>query len=123
MDYLALPVVLKDGFLPRANLRDNIINSIGVILATRPGVLPFAPEFGCGLWEREFSDMPTARKGDISASLRIAISTHEKRLYDLDVTYKESRDERSSKLGLVVTITGKYLEDDTERELDVSFSL
>jgi phage baseplate assembly protein W len=123
MDYLALPLVLKDGALPRTDLKESIIHSVGIILATRKGMLPFAPDFGCDMWHREFSDMTTARKGDISAEVRMAISKHERRLRDVEVRFSDSGGSTSFHIGLSITVSGKYTEGDEERLLECSYDV
>ena len=70
MDYLALPVKLRNGFLRRATREESISYSIGLILSTRKGSLPFDIEFGWDLWEREFSDLVLVIKGDMKSNIR-----------------------------------------------------
>jgi phage baseplate assembly protein W len=77
MDYLALPHVLREGYLDRANLLESLTYSIGLILCTRIGTMPFEADYGCEIWDREFSDLYTANKGDIRANLRMAIDKYE----------------------------------------------
>ncbi len=50
MEYLALPFVLREGYLEKANLQESITYSIGLILSARTGSMPFNPEYGCEIW-------------------------------------------------------------------------
>jgi phage baseplate assembly protein W len=106
MEYLSLPFVLREGYLDRANLLDSITVSVGLLLSTRRGSMPFNPEYGCDIWEKEFSDLYAANKADIRASLRNAIDKFEKRLYNVSVSFVAASDDRPLSLGLVVRVKG-----------------
>ena len=69
MDYLSLPLVMRDGYLARAELDDSIRHSVGLILSTRVGSIDFSPQFGCDLWDKEYADLYAAIKADVRASL------------------------------------------------------
>jgi phage baseplate assembly protein W len=123
MDYLALPFVLREGYLDRANLLDSITYSIGLILCTRPGTMPFESEYGCGIWEREFSDLYSVNKADVRSSLRNAIDKFEKRLYDVSVSFSSADDKSSHSLGMVVKVTGNYRDGSEEKKFTASYHL
>jgi phage baseplate assembly protein W len=114
MDYLALPFVIREGYLDRANLLESLTYSIGLILCTRIGTIPFDPEFGCDIWDREFSDLYTANKADIRSGLRMAIGKYEKRLYDVSVSFAGMDDRSSHTLGITVKVSGNYRDENNE---------
>lgn len=116
MEYLALPYVLREGYLDRANLLESLTYSIGLILSTRKGTMPFEPEFGCDIWDREYADLYTANKGDIRASLRMAIDKYEKRLKNVSVSFTRTEDQASHVLGMMVKVSGNYLDDNNEEQ-------
>ncbi len=121
MDYLALPLVLREGYLSRTSLEESITFSIGLIFSTRMGMMPFAPEYGCALWEREYSDLLTANKADIRASLRNAIDLFEKRLYNVSVSFTSVANHASHPLGMMVRVRGNYREDGEEKRYESNF--
>jgi phage baseplate assembly protein W len=114
MDYLALPFVLREGYLDRSSLLESLTYSIGLILSTRIGTMPFEPEFGCAIWDREFSDLYSANKGDIRSSLRVAIDKYEKRLYNVSVSFAGLEEHGLGTLGIVVKVSGNYLDENGE---------
>lgn len=124
MEYLALPLVLRDGYLTRTNLKESLNYSVGLILCTRIGTMPFRPDYGCDLWDKEYSDLYTSNKADIRASLRNAIARYEKRLYNASVTFSYT-DKKSGPqiLGMVVKVTGNYLDGNDEKKFEASYSL
>lgn len=121
--YLSLPLTLEEGHFPRCNLKESLVNSVTLIISTRVGQLPFLREFGCVLWEREFSDLHTASKADVRASIRNAIANHEPRLYNVDVVFTEGSAARQRRIGLQVKVSANYKEDGVEKMLDVSCSV
>lgn len=123
MDYLSIPLVLREGYLDRTNLRESIVYSIGLLLSSRPGILPFNPNYGCDIWDREYSDLLAANKGEIRASLRNAINNFEKRLYEVSVSFTTSGTDPSRHLGLVVRVTANYREEGEEKRFDASFNI
>lgn len=114
MDYLALPFVLREGYLDRADLLESLTYSIGLILSTRIGTMPFEPEYGCDIWDREFSDLYTANKGDIRAGLRNAIDKYEKRLYNVSVSFTGMEDFSPHTLGMMAKVSGNYRDESGE---------
>jgi len=114
MEYLALPYVLREGYLDRANLLESLTFSVGLVLATRMGTMPFDPEYGCAIWDREYSDLYSANKGDIRASLRMAIDKYEKRLYNVSVSFAGLDDLSPHTLGIVVKVSGNYRDEHGE---------
>lgn len=125
MEYLALPFVLREGYLDRANLEESITFSIGLILSTRPGAMHFDDEYGCDIWDKEYSDLYTANKADIRASLRNAIDRSERRLYNSSISFVSEGDLTGQELsGLIVRVTGNYRDEDgEERKYEQSFHL
>lgn len=123
MEYLALPLILRDGYLPRTDLHQSLQCSIGLLLSTRVGMIPFDREFGCSLWEKEYSDIIVANKADIRSSLRNAIGKFEKRLSDVSVSFVSLGDNRSHALGLVVKVSGNYRDGNEEKKFQASYTL
>ena len=123
MEYLALPLILRDGYLPRTDLKQSLTYSIGLLLSTRIGAMPFDREFGCDLWEKEFSDIVMANKADIRASLRNAIGKFEKRLYNVSVSFVNVSDSHPHVLGMSVKVSGNYRDGSEEKKFEASYML
>ena len=125
MEYLALPFIVREGYLDRADLEQSITYSIGLILSTRPGMMHFDPEYGCDVWDKEYSDLYTANKADIRASLRNAIDRSERRLYNTSISFISEAEATGQELsGMVVRVTGNYRDEDgEERKFEQSFHL
>jgi phage baseplate assembly protein W len=123
MDYLSLPLALKKGYLNKTDLYESISHHIGLILSAREGILPFEPEFGCNIWEKEFSDIYTMSRADIRASIRNAIDKFEKRLYNVSVSISEVSTEHSHALGLVIKVSGHYRDEDKEQKFEETFNI
>jgi phage baseplate assembly protein W len=123
MDYLALPFILKEGYLGRCNLEESITYSIGLLLSTRPGTIPFSPEYGCDIWNKEFSDLQTANKTDIRGGLRNSIDKFEKRLYNVSISFLPMDDGSLHTLGLAVKVTGNYRDGNEEMKYEATFYL
>ncbi|MEZ5360355.1 MAG: GPW/gp25 family protein [Candidatus Zixiibacteriota bacterium] len=123
MEYLALPLLLRNGYLDRTNLHDSLSYSVGLILCTRMGSLPFESDFGCGIWEKEFSDILTSNKADIRSDLRNAIDRHERRLYNVSVSLINKTDESNQAIGMAVKVVGNYSENGEEQRFEESFTL
>ena len=123
MEYLSLPLVMRDGYLARADLDDSIRHSVGLILSTRVGSIDFSPNFGCDLWEKEYADLLAANKADVRASLRNAIDNFEKRLYNVTVSFGMAGDQAPHVLGIKVKVTGNYLDGKEEKKFGSSYNL
>jgi len=123
MEYLSLPLTLREGYLPRSNVEDSIMNSIGLILSTRIGSIPFNPEYGCGVWEKEFSDLYTANKADVRASIRNAVDRFEKRLYNLSVSFSDLEGSAARPIGIAVKVTGNYKDEEEEKAFEGIFTV
>lgn len=123
MDYLALPLALKEGYLNRATMEESLVYSIGLILSTRTGLVPFNPEYGCEIWEKEYSDLYTSNKSDIRSALRNAIDRFEKRLYNVSVSFSSESVDSTHSLGIKVKVSGNYREESEEKKFDATFSV
>ncbi len=124
MEYLALPLIFRNGYLPRTDLFESLRLSVGLLLSTRPGMLPFAPEYGCEIWEKEFSDIVVANKAEIRANLRNAIDKFEKRLYNVSVSFVGMNTAKPRALGIVVKVSGNYRDEQgEEQKFEASYSL
>ncbi|UCD94763.1 MAG: GPW/gp25 family protein [Candidatus Zixiibacteriota bacterium] len=123
MEHLALPFALSDGYLDKAELYDSISYSIGLLLSSRRGSLPFDPDYGCDVWEKEFSDLYTANKADLRANIRNAIDKYEKRLYNVSVSLSSIDTTPSHALGLAVKVSGNYRDNGEEKKYEQSFRI
>ncbi|MEW6411703.1 MAG: GPW/gp25 family protein [Candidatus Zixiibacteriota bacterium] len=123
MDYLVIPFALRDGYLGRGTMQESITYSVGLLLSTRQGAMHFDPEYGCDIWNKEYSDLYAANKADIRASLRNAINVYEERLYNVSVSFVSVEDSAPHSLGLAVRVTGNYKEGNEEKKFDASFVL
>ena len=123
MEYLSLPFALRKGYLDKTDLYESISYSIGLILCAREGSLPFESEFGCNIWEKEFSDLYTTSRADIRASIRNAIDKYESRLYNVSVSISEVDTSFSHALGLVVKVSGNYRDDREEKKFAETFNV
>jgi phage baseplate assembly protein W len=123
MDYLALPLVLREGYLDRTDLSESLVFSVGLLLSTRVGTLPFDRGYGCEIWEREYSDLLTANKADIRGGLRNAIDKYEKRLYNVSVSFGGAEDRSPHTLGMVVRVTGNYMDGTEEKKFEAGYQL
>jgi phage baseplate assembly protein W len=123
MEYLALPFVLREGYLDRATLLESLTYSIGLLLSTRKGQMHFDPGYGCDIWEKEFSDLYAANKADIRASLRNAIDTYERRLFNVSVTFVGVENRTSRPLGMVVKVSGNFHDEGKEKSFEANYVL
>lgn len=123
MEYISLPFVLRNGYLDRSNLRDSITHSLGLLLSTRMGMMPFARGYGSDIWEKEFSDLYAANKADIRAGLRNAIDKCEKRLSNVTVSFVETERSGSTGLGIVVQVRGSYTDGNKDKTFEANYVL
>lgn len=123
MEYLALPFALSEGYINKVDLYESISYSIGLLLSTRRGSMPFDPEYGCEIWEKEFSDLYTANKADVRGSIRNAIDTYEKRLYNVSVSLGSVEASPSHALGIVVKVSGNFREEGEEKKFEETFKI
>ncbi|MBD3179846.1 MAG: hypothetical protein GF417_09720 [Candidatus Latescibacteria bacterium] len=121
MEYLTLPLVLRNGHFKRTGLKSSISNSVGLILSTRPGSIPFDPEYGCDLWDREFSDFYSANRSDVQGSVRKAIGKHEKRLFNVSVSLENIETAPGHPLGIAVRVIGNYQDGDQRKRFEEVF--
>jgi hypothetical protein len=121
MEYLTLPLVLRNGHFKRTGLKNSISNSVGLILSTRPGSIPFDPEYGCDLWDREFSDFYSANRSDVQGSVRKAIGKHEKRLFNVSVSLENIETAPGHPLGIAVRVIGNYQDGDQRKRFEEVF--
>jgi phage baseplate assembly protein W len=124
MDRLALPVSLRNGYLNRADsTEESIFHAVGLLLSTRIGQMDCIPDFGCDIWQMEFSDLEVANKGEVRASLRNAIDRFEPRLFNVTVSFTSRTDSASHVLGMSVKVAGNYRDDGEEKKFEASYSL
>ena len=123
MEYLALPFVLRKGYLGRAEVYDSIAQSIGLILSTRLNMLPFDNNYGCDIWDKEFSDVQTINKSDMRASFRNAISKYEKRLENVAVSFTALSDSKPHLIGMVAKVTGTYFDGKSKKRFEAGYNV
>ena len=124
MEYLSLPLVLRKGYFKTTDVRSSITDSIGLILGTRRGSLPFDPEYGCDLWEQEYADLYRANKSDVQSSIREAIARNEQRLYNISVSMKDMpTTSPTHPLGIAVVVIGNYRDGDAEKRFEERFTI
>ena len=123
MEYLSLPFALKKGYLRHCDIAESIAHSVGLILSTRLGNLKFDRDFGCSIWEKEYSDLYSANKSDIRANLRNAISKYEKRLSNANVTFVDVEDAAPHAIGMIAKVTGKYHDGKSDKRFEVNYNL
>ncbi len=123
MEYLSLPFLLRKGFLNKTDRYDSITNSIGLILSTRKGSLPFDPEFGCDLWDREFSDLFMVNRSELQGSIRNAVDIYEARLFNVSVSLININTGPDHPLGIAVKVIGNYKDENDEKRFEEIFSI
>lgn len=123
MEYLSLPFALKKGYLRSCEIAVSIAHSVGLILSTRIGSLEFDKDYGCSIWEKEYSDLYTINKSDIRSNLRNAISRYEKRLSSPNVTFVDVEDATPQAIGMIVKVTGRYSDGRSEKRFEVDYNL
>jgi len=123
MEYLSLPFRIRNGFCEREDMYGSIKQSIGLILCTRPGSLPFDPEYGCDIWDKEYADLTTANKADVRGSVRNAIDRFEKRIYNVSVSFSTEDAHSLHSLGLTVKVSGNFKDGSEEKRFQENFSL
>ncbi len=123
MEYLSLPFLLRKGFLNKTDLYDSITNSIGLILSTRKGSLPFDPEYGCDLWDKEFSDLFMANRSELQGSIRNAIDIYEARMFNVSVSLMNIDSGPDHPLGIAVKVIGNFKDEKDERRFEEIFSI
>ncbi len=107
--------------MKETGLHSSISHSIGLILSTRPGSVPFDPEFGCDLWEREFSDFFSANRSDVQGSVRKAIGKYERRLFNVSASLKNVETAPGHPLGIAVKVIGNYQDGDNKKRFEEIF--
>lgn len=123
MDYLALPLALKKGYLNKTDMRQSLADSIGLILSTRKGAMPFDPEFGCDLWEKEFSDLYTANRSEVQGDIRNALDRYEKRLFNVSVSLIGVETSPVHPLGVAAKVIGNYKDEGEEKRFEEVFRI
>ncbi len=123
MEYLSLPFALRKGYLGKTGIQNSISTSIALILSTRRGSLPFDPEYGCDLWEREYSDLFMVNKSDVQGAVRGAITKNEPRLYNVSVSLVNIETGPNHPLGIAIKVVGNFKEDKEEKRFEETFNV
>ena len=123
MEYLSLPFIIRKGFLEKTDIYDSITNSIGLILSTRKGSLSFDPEYGCDLWDKEFSDLFMANRSELQGSIRNAIDIYEARMFNVSVSLMNIDSGPDHPLGIAVKVIGNFKDEKDERRFEEIFSI
>jgi len=121
MKYLALPLILRKGHFKKTDLHSSISSSVGLILSTRPGSIPFEPEFGCDIWDKEFSDFFSTNRSDVQGSVRKAIGKYEKRLFNVSASLTNVQTAPGHPLGIAVKVIGNYQDGDDKKRFEEIF--
>jgi phage baseplate assembly protein W len=123
-DYLQLPLSLSKGSLSKVSPRESIYQFIGLIIATRMGSFPYDLDFGCRIWDAEYTYLSAKSKGDIRSDIRQAIALYERRLTNVSVEVKKSvLDRKRNRVCLVVTVKGKLTEDREKKSFSEDYFL
>jgi len=123
MEFLSLPFVLHNGYLNRVGIQESIAHSIGLILSTRLGMLPFDRDYGCDIWDREFSDIQTVNKSDLRASFRNVIAKYEKRLDNVAVSFTTASGDTGFTIGMIAKVTGTFNDGNNKKRFEASYNL
>jgi type VI secretion system lysozyme-like protein len=123
MEYLSLPLVPTEGHLDRTDLESSIAQSIGLVLSTRIGQIPFWPEYGCGIWDKEYADLLTTNKAEIRSAVRNAIAAFEPRMYNVTVSFDPESAAAASALGLKIRISGDFRDGDQEKKFTFEYQV
>lgn len=83
----------KTGRIETASYRDNIKDSIRIILMTKKGERKMNPEFGCNIHEYMFDVINITTLKQIEMEVEKAIRTWEYRINELEIHAEESREE------------------------------
>lgn len=122
--YLKVPLTLTHGSLEKVPLRESISQYVGIIIGSRFGAFPFNPEFGCKIWDSEFTYFSPQSLGEFNRYIRNAISEHEKRLEkeELKVEIKQAFIEPyRNKASLIAKVEGTYKEDGKEQPFEEEY--
>lgn len=124
LGYLKLPLSLVKGSLSKVSLRESIYQFVNLIIASRMGSFPFDPDFGCHIWEAEYTYLSAKSKGDIRSDIRQAISLYERRLSDVSVDVKRSIvDRKKNRVCLVATVKGKFIQEGRKQSFSEDYFL
>jgi len=123
VDFVALPLILREGHWRRCSLRESISYSVGLILNTRYGILDYDPEYGCPIWDHEFADLYTINRADLRGRLRHAIGTLEPRLTAISIDFEPVPNVESRSLGIRVKVTGYFKDDGDEQRFEAAYIL
>lgn len=97
--------------------------SIGLLLSTRKGQLPFDSEYGSVLWDREYADIQTSNKSELRSGLRDAIQKYEKRLSSVVVSFEAPTETGQRGFGVAVKVTGEYSDNGSLRPFEAVYQL
>ncbi|MEL6671117.1 MAG: GPW/gp25 family protein [Bacteroidota bacterium] len=94
--------------LAKVGLQASVKSHIRLILMTRPGEYRYDREFGCSIWDRDFEIIPEGKgnwANEVEASIQQSLKAHEKRLSEIKVSLKISKnDEVNGRLKKVIEI-------------------
>ncbi len=97
--------------------------SIGLILSTRKGQLPFDPEYGSVIWDREYADIQASNKSELRSGLRDAIQKYERRLSSVVVSFEQPTSVGTRSIGVAVKVTGEYTDGGHLRPFEAFYNL
>ena len=124
--YLRLPLHRERLRFETVGLEESIREFIGLIMTTRPGYYRFNPDFGCRIWELEYTYIKSARfKEDVHKTVQESVERYEPRLKSVRVDVSVRGFEGSSERKLVeiwvrgiIKATGKVLEEKFDIDWD-----
>ena len=120
--YLKVPLCFTQGYLDKIPLRESVSQFVGIIIGSRLNSFSYDPDFGCRIWESEYSYFSPGSESDFRTYLRNAISKNEKRLKDISVEIKQDFIEPyRNKSSLIAQIKGKYMENGVENSFEEDY--
>ena len=113
---IKLPITFENGLLDRTSKSDSIVDFVSLILSTKRGSVPDAPEFGNAIWDKDIGlgDMKFNR--DAVSVVERSVSRNEFRLNSIQVEVKRDAD-----IERAVTVKGKYTEDGETKDINLEF--
>ena len=128
----AIDALKQKQSLRKISAADSVWQNINLILMTKWNECRYDPEFGCGVWEEDYSNIAslTAWKDDAEVSINRSLLAHEKRLRDLRVRLEIEEPVEMDKKGnalrirkrMSIIVSGILIETD-ERLTDMEFTM
>lgn len=107
-------ISVEHGRVKTSNMRENIRQSVEIILRTEPGERLLHPEFGTKLHQFLFENMDSQTDEMIRREVRHSLQMWEKRIWDIGVTTDMKHGE------LRVTVTYRIVDSDGEDKVEIT---